>query len=79
MSIGRVTSRKKSKLKLYFDIDFSDLNLEVNRNILPFLEHRLKIFTVSNITLKPGIEKIIPTNLICHQKSIQKQFQIHSA
>ena len=77
MGTDQGTSRKKTKFNLHFDIDLCDLNLEVKKTIHPFLEHRLKIFTVSNTTLKPGIEKIIPTNLICHQKSIQKQFHIH--
>ena len=62
----------KTKLNSSFDIDFYALNLATN----PYLEHRLKILTISNTSLKPGIKKTIPTNLINSQKYIPNNFQL---
>ena len=73
MIVETGTSKTKSKLSSSFDIDFNALNLATN----PFLEHRLKISTISDTTLKPGIEKIIPTNLINSEKNIPKFFQVN--
>ena len=73
MTNERDTTKSQAKLTSSFDIDFSVLNLATN----PFLEHRLKILTISNISLKPGTAKTIPTNLINSQKYIPKQFQLH--
>ena len=73
MIVETGTSKTKSKLSSSFDIDFNALNLATN----PFLEHRLKISTISDTTLKPGIEKTIPTNLINSEKNIPKFFQVY--
>ena len=73
MIVETGTSKTKSKLSSSFDIDFNALNLATN----PFLEHRLTISTISDTTLKPGIEKTIPTNLINSEKNIPKFFQVN--
>ena len=64
--------KPKTKVTSSFDVDFSKLNLVPN----PLLEHRLKILTISNISLKQGIKKTIPTNLINSQKYIPNNFQL---
>ena len=67
----------KVKLKQNFDIDFSELKLcDISKNLHPYIEYRIKILTISNISLKPGVEKIIPTNLINSHKSIPKHFNL---
>ena len=67
-----MTPQPKTNLTSSFDIDFSTLNLVPN----PLLEHRFKILTISNISLKQGIKKTIPTNLINSQKYIPNNFQL---
>ena len=67
-----MTPKPKTKVTSSFDVDFSKLNLVPN----PLLEHRLKILTISNISLKQGIKKTIPTNLINSQKYIPNKFQL---
>ena len=47
MIVETDTSKTKSKLTSSYDIDFNALNLATN----PFLEHRLKISTISDTTL----------------------------
>ena len=64
--------KPKTKVTSSFDVDFSKLNLVPN----PLLEHRFKILTISNISLKQGIKKTIPTNLINSQKYIPNNFQL---
>ena len=76
MTCKKETSKRNSKINFNFDIDLSDLNFDVCKQIHPFLEYRLKILTVSETTLKPGTEKTIPTNLILSQKIFPKQFQL---
>ena len=73
MNVDTDTPKVKSKLSSSFDVDFSALNLVTNQ----FLEHRLKIFTICDTTLKPGIKKTIPTNLINSEKDIPKHFQLN--
>ena len=65
------TKKKESSL----DIDFNELNLAC-RTLYPYLEYRIKILTISDTTLKPGIEKTIPTNLIILEKNIPKNVQL---
>ena len=67
-----MTPQPKTNLTSSFDIDFGTLNLVPN----PLLEHRFKILTISNISLKQGIKKTIPTNLINSQKYIPNNFQL---
>ena len=67
-----MTPQPKTNLTSSFDIDFSTLNLVPN----PLLEHRFKILTISNISLKQGIKKTIPTNLMNSQKYIPNNFQL---
>ena len=76
MTCKKGTSKRNTKVNFNFDIDLSDLNFDVCKQIHPFLEYRLKILTVSETTLKPGTEKTIPTNLILSQKFFPKQFQL---
>ena len=76
MTCKKETSKRNTKINFNFDIDLSDLNFDVCKQIHPFLEYRLKILTVSETTLKPGTEKTIPTNLILSQKIFPKQFQL---
>ena len=76
MTCKKETSKRNTKVNFNFDIDLSDLNFDVCKQIHPFLEYRLKILTVSETTLKPGTEKTIPTNLILSQKIFPKQFQL---
>ena len=76
MTCKKGTSKRNTKVNFNFDIDLSDLNFDVCKQIHPFLEYRLKILTVSETTLKPGTEKTIPTNLILSQKIFPKQFQL---
>jgi len=76
MTCKKETSKRNTKININFDIDLSDLNFDVCKQIHPFLEYRLKILTVSETTLKPGTEKTIPTNLILSQKFFPKQFQL---
>ena len=76
MTCKKETSKRNTKININFDIDLSDLNFDVCKQIHPFLEYRLKILTVSETTLKPGTEKTIPTNLILSQKIFPKQFQL---
>lgn len=76
MTCKKETSKRNTKVNFNFDIDLSDLNFDVCKQIHPFLEYRLKILTVSETTLKPGTEKTIPTNLILSQKFFPKQFQL---
>ena len=76
MTCKKETSKRNTKVNFNFDIDLSDLNFDVCKQIHPFLEYRLKILTVSETTLKPGTEKTIPTNLILSQKIFLKQFQL---
>ena len=76
MTCKKETSKRNTKINFNFDIDLSDLNFDVCKQIHPFLEYRLKILTVSETTLKPGTEKTIPTNLILSQKFFPKQFQL---
>ena len=73
MNVDTETPKAKSKLSSSFDVDFSALNLATNQ----FLEHRLKIFSICDTTLKPGIKKTIPTNLINSDKYIPKHFQLN--
>ena len=76
MTCKKETSKRNTKINFNFDIDLSDLNFDVCKQIHPFLEYRLKILTVSETTLKPGTEKTIPTNLILSQKFFPKQYQL---
>ena len=76
MTCKKETSKRNAKVNFNFDIDLSDLNFDVCKQIHPFLEYRLKILTVSETTLKPGTEKTIPTNLILSQKFFPKHFQL---
>ena len=76
MTCKKETSKRNTKININFDIDLSDLNFDVCKQIHPFLEYRLKILTVSETTLKPGTEKTIPTNLILSQKIFPKHFQL---
>ena len=76
MTCKKETSKRNTKINFNFDIDLSDLNFDVCKQIHPFLEYRLKILTVSETTLKPGTEKTIPTNLILSQKFFPKHFQL---
>ena len=76
MTCKKETSKRNTKININFDIDLSDLNFDVCKQIHPFLEYRLKILTVSETTLKPGTEKTIPTNLILSQKFFPKHFQL---
>ena len=56
-----------------FDIDFNELNLGKSQ----FVEHRIKILSIKDITLKPGIEKSISTNLVNCQTNFPKYFHLH--
>ena len=76
MTCKKETSKRNTKVNFNFDIDLSDLNFDVCKQIHPFLEYRLKILTVSETTLKPGTEKTIPTNLILSQKFFPKHLQL---
>ena len=68
-----MTPQPKTNLTSSFDIDFSTLNLVPN----PLLEHRFKILTISNISLKQGIKKTIPTNLINSKNIFQITFNFN--
>ena len=46
------------------DIDLCQLKFDVNNKIHCFIDHRIKIVTSSDATLKPRETKLIPTNLI---------------
>ena len=76
MTTEAATYDFKTKKKEYsLDIDFDELNL-ATQTLYPYLEYRIKILTISNTTLKPRVEKIIPTNLIILEKNIPKHIQL---
>ena len=75
MTVEEATCKSEIKKKSHYDIDFSELNLR-SRTLYPYLEYRIKILTVTDAFLRPGIEKIVPTNLIILQKNIPKNIQL---
>ena len=75
MTVNEATCKAKTKKKSDFDIDLNELNL-TSKTLFPYLEHRIKILTISDTFLRPGVEKTIPTNLIILKKNIRKNVHL---
>ena len=56
------------------DIDLCQLKFDVNNKIHCFIDHRIKIVSSLDATLKPGETKLIPTNLINSKRIKLKKF-----
>ena len=56
------------------DIDLCQLKFDVNNKIHCFIDHRIKIVSSLDATLKQGETKLIPTNLINSKRIKLKKF-----